>query len=549
MDNVFVQLAIILALSSVIGFIVLKLKLPLVIAYLLTGVALSALNVFGSHGSSLLHTLPEIGIAFILFLIGMELDLRELRLLGKPIIATSVGQIAISTSVGFGVARSLGFPAAESVYIGLGLAFASTVVIIKLLLEKRDLASLYGKLSVGILLIEDLVAIGAIMFISVGNSSLNLGFQDSLPLLTLAAKALGLILAAVILSKYVLEKIFDAVAKSVELLFFTAITWCFLFTSLAVLAGFSVVIGAFVAGVALASSAYHLQIQGKIRPLRDFFLALFFVYLGSQVRMDDLLTAWPMVLIFTAFALILKPIACMSVLGLFGFRKHTLFQTSINVSQISEFSLIILLVGIQYGVASQLGLSVMAAAAVLSIIISSILITYSDQIYKIVKHLIPFADRRSRLNSLHGKTEQQLQDHVVVVGADKVGGVVVDYLQKQKVPMIVLDFNPHIIHRLREKGVNVIYGDLSDPEIIDLLQLETARLVISTASGIVDNEMLLAGCKEKKTKATIVVRTLDKEHEQILKDMGADYVIQPERVSGDFLVSQLKSHWPDLKFK
>src|SRR3989344_3683855 len=119
MDNVFVQLAIILALSSVIGFIVLKLKLPLV-------------------------------IAFILFLIGMELDLRELRLLGKPIIATSVGQIAISTSVGFAVARSLGFPAAESVYIGLGLAFASTVVIIKLLLEKRDLASLYGKLSVGI---------------------------------------------------------------------------------------------------------------------------------------------------------------------------------------------------------------------------------------------------------------------------------------------------------------------------------------------------------------------------------------------------------------
>src|SRR3989344_4775446 len=359
MDNVFLQLAVILSLSSFLGFLVLKIKLPLVIAYLLTGVALSVFNVFGATGSSLLHTLPEIGIAFVLFLIGMELDLRELRLLGKPIVAATVGQGIIS----------------------------STVVIIKMLLEKRDLASLYGKLSVGILLIEDLVAIGVMMVISVSSSTLGLGWQESLPLLALAAKALGLIFLAFILSRYILERIFDAVAKSVELLFFTAITWCFVFTSLAVLSGFSVVIGAFVAGVALASSTYHLQIQGKVKPLRDFFLALFFVYLGSQVRVSDLLTAWPAALAFAGLALILKPAIYMTILGFFGFRKHTLFQTALNLTQVSEFSLIILLIGLKYGVASQLGLSVMAAAAVGSIIISSILITYSDHLYKILKHL------------------------------------------------------------------------------------------------------------------------------------------------------------------
>src|SRR3989344_8606999 len=142
MDNVFLQLAVILSLSSFLGFLVLKIKLPLVIAYLLAGVALSVFSVFGATGSSLLHTLPEIGIAFVLFLIGMELDLRELRLLGKPIVAATVGQVIISSAVGFAVARLLGFPATESAYIGLGLAFSSTVVIIKMLLEKRDLASL-----------------------------------------------------------------------------------------------------------------------------------------------------------------------------------------------------------------------------------------------------------------------------------------------------------------------------------------------------------------------------------------------------------------------
>jgi hypothetical protein len=346
-----------------------------------------------------------------------------------------------------------------------------------------------------------------------------------------------------------LERIFDAVAKSVELLFFTAITWCFVFTSLAVFSGFSIVIGAFLSGIALASSTYNLQIQGKVRPLRDFFLALFFVYLGSQVRVGDLVTAWPAVLAFAALALILKPTIYLTILGFFGFRKHTLFQTALNLTQVSEFSLIILLLGIKYGAASPLGLSVMAAAAVLSIIISSTLISHSDRLYQLFKHLIPFAERRSKLHTFLNKTEKQLQDHAVVVRADKVGGAVVNYLHKQKIPLIVLDFNPHIVQKLRESGINIIYGDLSDPEILDNLQLETARLIISTASGIIDNEMLLTACKLKKSKATIVVRAIDNDHEQTLKNMGADYVILPERVSGDFLVSQLKTHWPNLKFK
>jgi voltage-gated potassium channel Kch len=292
-----------------------------------------------------------------------------------------------------------------------------------------------------------------------------------------------------------------------------------------------------------------LQIQGKVKPLRDFFLALFFVYLGSQVRVGDLVTAWPMILAFAGFAIMLKPIACIAILGFFGFRKHTLFQTALNVSQISEFSLVVLLVGIQFGVASQFGLSIMAAAAVISIIISSILITYSDQLYKILKHLIPFAERKSRLHSFLNKTEGHLQDHVVVVGADKVGGAVVNYLHEEKIPLMVVDFNPHIVQWLRESGINIIYGDLSDPEILDSLQLETARLVISTAAGIIDNEMLLTACKAKNSKAAIVVRAIDNEREQVLKDMGADYVILPERVSGDFLVSHIKGHWPNLKFK
>lgn len=548
MDNIFFQLAVALSLSSLFGYFVLKLKLPLVVAYLLAGVSISLVSLIDPHHSQVFEILPEIGIAFVLFLIGMELDLREIKSLGLPIIVSATGQILISTLAGFALAGALGFGFSESIYLGLGLAFSSTVVVIKMLIEKRDLASLYGKLSIGILLIEDLVAIAVLMLISVSGSAFGLGFQQSLPILTLILKAVGLFVLTFLLSKYVLEKVFDSVAKSVELLFLTAITWCFAFTSLAVVLGFSVVIGAFLAGVALASSPYHLQIQGKIKPLRDFFLTLFFVYLGLQTKVADFINAWPAILLFTFFALVLKPVVYILLLGIFGFRKHTLFQTGLNLSQISEFSLVVLLVGVNEGLASPLALSVMAAVAVLSIIMSSIVIAYSKPLYKMCSPLLAFFERKNSAHFMETKIEKEFENHVVIIGAHRVGGPVVKFLEKEKIPFLVMDFNPHIVESLREKGIEVVYGDLGDPEILDSLQLEKAKLIVSTARDMSDNEMLLEECKRRNIKAKIVARALDKDHADALKVLGADYVILPEQVSGDFLVNQLKTHWPEIRF-
>lgn len=547
MSSIFLQLATVLLLSSLFGFVVMRLKLPLVVAYLLAGVSLSFVALFDPH-SPVLEVLPEIGIAFVLFLIGMELDLREIKSLGKPIIISAIGQIAISTLAGFGVARLLGFNPTESVYLGLGLAFSSTVVVIKLLLEKHDLSSLYGKLSIGILLVEDLVAIAALMLLTVSSSALHTGLQQSLPLITLALKAIGLFGLTFILSKYVLEKIFKAVAKSVELLFLTAVTLCFIFTSIAQLAGFSVVIGAFLAGVALASTPYHLQIQGKIKPLRDFFVTLFFVYLGSQANPRDLLTAWPTIVVFVVFALFLKPFLYTLILSRFGFRKHTLFQTALNLSQVSEFSLVLLLVGLKLGNASPKALSVMAIVAVVSIITSSILIYYSRKIYTIVSPLIGFFEHKTKTHFMEAKAQDGLSDHVVIIGAHRIGKPLVKYLTSEKIPFVVMDFNPHIVESLKEKNVNVVYGDLGDPDMYDYLHLETAKLIVSTASSMADNELLLAECKRRKASAKTLVRAVDSEHAKALKDLGADFVMQPEKVSGMFLASQLKKHWPTIAF-
>ncbi|MFZ3301888.1 MAG: cation:proton antiporter [Microgenomates group bacterium] len=543
MDNTIIQLAIILTSASALGLIVHKLKLPLVVSYILVGVIISFLSVFDVTQSLVLHILPEIGIAFVLFLIGMELDLREIKTLGIPIIVSAIGQVIVLTIIGFFLAGLLGFETFESFYLGLGLAFSSTVVVVKMLLEKKDLSSLHGKLSIGILLIEDLVAIAVLMIISVSGSALGLGFQQSLPILTLILKAIGLFVLTFVLSKYVLEKLFDAVAKSTELLFFTTIAWCFAFTSLAILLGFSVEIGAFLAGVALASSPYHFQIQGKIKPLRDFFLTLFFVYLGSHVKLEYLITSFPIIIVFTLCALVLKPLIYMMILGSFGFRKHTLFQTALNLSQVSEFSLIILVVGVKAGLVSNLPLSIMASVAVLSIISSSIMISFSNKIYKMFIPIMPFFEHKRKVHFLETNNNSDLEKHVIIIGAHRTGGPVVKYLKKQGIPFLVMDFNPHLVKELREKGMNVVYGDIGDPEVLDSLQIEKAKLIISTAPSISDNQTLLEECKRRSAKAVVIVRAEDKEHGDALKALGANYIISPETVAGSYLVNKIKSHW------
>lgn len=558
MNDVFYQLALVLVLASGIGLVVFKMKLPLVVAYLLTGLVFSIVRLFDLGHSPVFEILPEIGIAFVLFLIGMELKLNELKILGKPIFISALGQIIITILLGLGISRLLGFENIEGLYLGLGLAFSSTVVVVKMLLETRDLSSLYGKLSIGMLLVEDLVAIVVLMLISVGSSAYNstassglgnVGLISSLPILLLVAKALGLFLLTFVLSKYILGKIFEYTAHSVELLYITSITWCFAFTSLAVFAGFSVEIGAFLAGVALASSPYHLQIQAKIKPMRDFFLALFFIYLGSTAEFKDLKSSFPIILIFTLYALTIKPILYMWLLGRFGFRKHTIFQTALNLSQISEFSLIVLLVGVNAGVIAPITISIMAAVAVLSITISSILISFSKKLFGRLSKFVSLFEKKGKAHYFERKVKNSLSDHIIVIGAHRVGSPIIKYLRDNGIPFIVMDFNPTIVRDLVNQEINAIYGDIGDPEIAESLHLESAKLVICTASDLSDNELLLNLVKSQNKDAKIVLRATDSEHARILKDLGADYVLLPEKVSGDYIVHQIKHYWPDINFK
>jgi Kef-type K+ transport system membrane component KefB len=552
MATTFYQLSLVLLLASGIGVIIYKLKLPLVVSYLLAGLVLSVFRLFDLGHSPLFEVLPSIGVAFVLFLIGMELNLSEFKLLGKPIFVSALGQIVVSTLVGLGVAKLFGFNTTEALYLGLGLAFSSTVVVVKMLLDSRDLSSLFGKLSVGILLVEDLVAIVVLMLISVNGSVLNLELQSTLPIVLLCAKALALFALTFVLSRHILTKILEFTARSAELLYITSITWCFAFTSLAIVLGFSVEIGAFLAGVALASSPYHIQIQAKIKPMRDFFLALFFVYLGSHTEFTQLGAILPIVLIFVVLALVVKPIIYAFLLSRFGFRKHTLFQTALHLSQVSEFSLVVLLVGVNAKLVSPSTISVMALVAVVSITVSASILSRSKKLYKPLSGLLTFFETwgsKTKPHVFEHRIKNALTEHIIIIGGHRVGGPIIKYLQGSTISFVVMDFNPSVVQDLVAQGVNAIYGDIGDPEIFDYLQVERAKLIICTALDLADNELLLHYAKEKNPAVKVVLRAADIDHAKLLKQLGADYVILPEKVSGDYIVAQLKHYWPAVHFK
>lgn len=547
MDNIFTQLAIILGLCSSLGFVVYKLKLPLLIAYLVSGLILAVFKTFDLNNSYVFSFLPDIGIAFVLFLVGMELDLREFKNFGKQILSAGVLQTVITCVIGAFIAQSFGFGLVPSIYLGIGLSFSSTIVVVKMLIDRKELGSLYGRLSVGVLLLEDFIAVIVLLLLTSTNT-LSFTFESITPVAFFLGKVIALFIIAWVLHKFFLSVLFKSVSDSGELLLLTALAWCFLYITIATLMGFSVLIGAFLAGVALASSAYHFQIQGKIKPMRDFFVALFFVYLGTQVNFPDILQNYQLISIFILYSVVIKPIIFMLIFGIFGFKKHTMFHTAINMSQISEFSLIIILIGLKQGLLTQSALSVIAVCSIVSIIISSLLISRSGSLYKIISSILVFFEREGEKFSLERSKPTELEGHVVVIGSHRVGGELVRFFKKEGISQLVLDFNPIQVEALLGQGIPVIYGDMADPEILDILNLNKSKMIISTSPDLNDNRVLLEDLKNRHIYVPVIVRAETIKQAENLYKAGADFVIIPEVLAGEALMEMVKEHIGDNDF-
>lgn len=543
MEPLFLNFTLVLGLATVFAIVARLLKFPLIVAYIVAGIVLSTLGEFGSE-AIVFSLLPEIGIAFLLFLIGMELDIREMLHVGKPSIIAAVVQIIISTLAGFAIARFFALGASEATYVGLALAFSSTITVVKLLTERNDENSLPGRLSIGILLVEDIVAIVLLMLLSFSGTMLSLTLPDMLQLIALTIRIVLFFSLTIYISRFILPSLFSFIAHSTELLLLSAITFCFMWIAAAQALSFSLAIGAFLAGLALASSPYRLQIAGRIKPLRDFFTILFFVSLGAQANLVQIAAnIWPLIT-FSFYAIAIKPVIFVLVLSILGYRKHPTFLTSINLTQISEFSLIVLVAGAKLGIVALTTVATFALVAASSITVSSILITHAKWLYKWLFPLISLFERKHTIKVTARPREVEMEHHYIVVGCHRSGGKVVDYLaEKRQDKLIAVDFNPEIVKNLTSRGIRVVFGDIADPEIVAEVNLAKAKLLISTVRDFEDNHFLLTVAKKENPNIFVILSAQSESEVAKLKRRGADKVIIPEALEGTHIINFLSREY------
>ncbi len=545
MPHLFLQLSAILVVASLLGILARRFKQPLIVAYIFTGILLSFLGFSKGIDKSIFELLPNLGIAFLLFLVGIELRLEDLKYVGKAAIYMGLGQIVFTSLVGFVLVSALGFATVPALYIAIAITFSSTVIIIKLLAEKNDLQSLYGKISVGYLLIQDFVALIALMILS--------GFGHSQTpsiwaIVLIFAKGALLIGFTYFVTKFVLKTIFRLTSSSVELLFVTSISWAFLLAAIAEQLGFSIAIGAFLAGIAIASSPERIQISARVKPLRDFFVIIFFILLGASLPPGFLANNLLAVLVLSAFILVGKPLIVLAIMLTLKFKNRTSFLTAATVAQVSEFSLILMTVGLSLNHVTQTDVALVSAVGVVTITLSSYLITYGGNLYKKIQKPLSaiFSEKGNEPYVSHRK---DLRDHVVLVGGEQMGSDILNFVSskiKDKNQILVIDFNPEIINQLRAAGYNAVFGDISDPEVIGELELGRAKLIVITDPDVGDSAGLIASAREQNYKGPIVAVTYWIHDAIKLYEMGADYTVVPETIGGKHIARVLAENWDDL---
>ncbi|HSX18751.1 MAG TPA: cation:proton antiporter family protein [Candidatus Saccharimonadales bacterium] len=545
MPVLFLQLSSVLVLATILGIIAKTLKQPLLLAYIFSGFIISVLGFFKNVDSSALDLFSNLGIAFLLFLVGIELRIDDLKFVGKAAVLTGIGQIVFTAIVGFALFGGMGFSAVASTYMAIAVTFSSTVIIIKLLAEKHSLKSLHGKLTVGYLLVQDFVAILALMILS--------GFGASHAptvgtVVLIFAKGILLVSLSYLASKTVLKSLFALTSTSTELLFVSAITWAFFVAAVGALFGFSIAIGAFLAGIAIASSPYSIQISGRVKPLRDFFTILFFILLGASMSTGaSHVLIWQVVLL-SAFILVGKPLIVFAILLSLKFRNRTSFMVSISGAQISEFSLILMASGLAIGHVDSSAVSLIATVGIVTITLSSYMISYSDKIYRTLEGKIGSVFPE-RAHDPYVANREALRNHAVLIGAEQMGLDILDFLKKKfkdKSDILVVDFNPEIIDELRADGFNTVFGDIADPEVMEELELGRAKVIIVTDPDEPDTARLINFAKKKNFRGPIIATSYWLHDALKLYELGADYVVVPDLVGGTHVGKMIYENWDHL---
>ena len=540
-EDVFVQLSIIIILAVIISGVMKLLKQPLIIGYIITGILAGPLflNIVKPH--DVIATLSQFGIVFLLFIAGLSLNPRVLKSVGKVSLITGLGQILFTTLVGFLIAKLLGFSDTVAMYIAIALTFSSTIIIVKLLSDKGDLQTLYGRIALGFLIVQDIVAILILMIISSLNGKADIVSFVIKTILT----GIGLLGFIGFLSIYILPRIIKVVAKSQEFLLLFSIGWLLFLAIVFHYLNFSVEIGALLAGISLSISPYHFEIKSRMSVLRDFFILFFFVLLGSQMSFMNVSQFLIPILVFSIFILVGNPLIVMILMGLLKYTKRTGFLAGLTVAQISEFSLILIALGVKVAHVPNEILSMVTAIGLVTIFASTYMIIHANKLYCYLSKYLSIFERKGRKIDDHIHHKGRNYD-IILFGCNRIGFSLLKSLKKLGKNLLIIDYDPEIITCLAKKGYECRYGDANDIEFLNKLNFSKTKMIISTIPDIETNLLLIRKIKEVNKKAIIIIVSHQIEEALKLYESGATYVIMPYFLGGQHVSTLIEKYGMNL---
>lgn len=532
--NSFAEVGILMGVATVISLIMRLLKQPLIIGHILTGflVGQYALGLF--QNLETIELFSHLGIAFLLFSVGLSLNPNVLREYGMASVLNTFGQVFLTGGAGVLLCLMLGYNLVTSLYVGVAISFSSTVIVLKLLADKGDLDKLYVKVSIGSLLLQDLIAIILLFAIPLVSGSSDEG-QSVLQILGFGLVACVFVFA---FSNYVIKYLHPYLTQSQELLFLFANAWAIGISILFSNIGFSLEGGALIAGVALSTLPSSHEISARLTPLRDFFIVTFFILLGTRMVVSDFSMILIPAIILSIFVLLINPLIQMLVMGFLGYRKKTSFQTGMMAAQISEFSLILVGLGVTLNQVEQSVLSTVTLVGIITIFISTYFIFYSDKLYSFISPFLNFFER-SNVREKAIKTEKY---PIILIGNGRVSYDFIKLFQKQNLKFLVLEHDPEAIENLKSLGIDYQYGDASDPDLLEDIKLNQAELIISTAPELETN-MVIINIAKRNGDGPLVFSVAHRISNALeLYEIGADYVILPHFLGGKYAASLLNRH-------
>ena len=544
--SLFTEVSGLLILAGAIGYVGHLLKQPLIVSYIVVGILAgpSVLGLARSEGP--LELLSDLGIAVLLFLVGLKLDYRLVRELGMVSLLTGLGQVLFTAGFGFLIAMGLGFDVIASLYIAVALTFSSTIIIVKLLSDKRELDALHGRVALGFLIVQDIVVVLSMVVLStIGIGAAAEG--EGLSVTGALTAAAVLVVIVVLIVRYAANPLTRSLAQSPELLILFSIGLAALFAAIGEALGLGLEIGGLLAGTALASTPYRDAIASRLGPLRDFLLLFFFLVLGTELELTILGENVTVALIFSAFVLVGNPLVVVMIMGLLGYRRQTGFLAGLTVAQISEFSLIFIGMGVTLGHVTEAELGLVTLVGLITIAASTYMITYSHKLLPIFAPYLGAFERadpqRERADEERGAEELP---EVILFGLSGLGSAIAERLAHKNVPMLAVDLDPAVVREWQLRGVDAVYGDVTDPEYLLGLPLASAPWVVTTLRhhgpylNMPDpRQTLLKVLNAEGFDGRVAVAVYDPAEGDSVQEGGADLVLDPFALTAEALVDKV----------